>query len=100
MESVTSKPVMNMKEHLTLVFEMAVCKLCSNKKGKFGIFLPIIGYFFFMYNGNAVIVFVMIMSRNDIEFDSSFTLMPHLKLWLERLKFYKKTKKVDIKICI
>ena len=63
-------------------------------------FLPIIGYFFFMYNGNAVIVFVMIMSRNDIEFDSSFTLMPHLKLWLERLKFYKKTKKVDIKICI
>ena len=33
-----------------------------------------IGYFFFIYNGNAVIVFVMIMSRNDIEFDSSFTL--------------------------
>ena len=33
-----------------------------------------IGYFFFICNGNAVIVFVMIMSRNDIEFDSSFTL--------------------------
>ena len=33
-----------------------------------------IGYFFFTYNSNAVIVFVMIMSRNDIEFDSSFAL--------------------------
>ena len=53
---------------------MAVCELCSNMKGKIWHFSPIIGSFFFIYNGNAVIVFVMIMSRNDIEFDSSFTL--------------------------
>ena len=61
-----------------------------------------------MYNGNAIIVFVMIMSRNDIEFDSSFTLQSagisqtlvgKVKA-VERLKIYKKTKIVDIKICI
>ena len=71
-------------------------------------FLPIIGYFFFIYNGNAVIVFVMIMSRNDIEFDSSFTLQSAATSQtlvgkvkaVERIKFYKKTKIVDIKICI
>ena len=61
-----------------------------------------------MYNGNAVIVFVMIMSRNDIEFDSSFTLQSAATSQtlvgkvkaVERIKFYKKTKIVDIKICI
>jgi hypothetical protein len=61
-----------------------------------------------MYNSNAVIVFVMIMSRNDIEFDSSFslqsaatsqTLVGKVKA-VERLKFYKEAKLVDINICI
>ena len=61
-----------------------------------------------MYNNNAVIVFVMIMSRNDIEFDSSFTLQSAATSQtlvgkvkaVERLKFYNETKIVDIKICI
>ena len=48
----------------------------------------------------------MIMSRNDIEFDSSFTLQSAATSQtlvgkvkaVERIKFYKKTKIVDIKI--